>query len=295
MSAGSELIPSRHDEHGRRRKYLGTAFAIVAGLATAVGVIALIVLIVDVAIDGLPRVTLEFLNSFASRFPERAGVKAALAGSVWSLGLTTVISVPISIGAAIYLEEDAAGNWVTRVIQTNIANLAGVPSIVYGILGLALFVRALQLDRTILSGALTLSLVVMPVIIIGAQEAIRAVPSTIREAAFGLGATRWQVVRHQVLPMAMPGILTGTILALSRAVGETAPLIMVGAVGFIAFTPEGPMDQFTVLPLQIYSWISRPQEEFRELAAAGIIVLLLLLLTMNATAILVRNRYQSRG
>ena len=295
MSAGSELIPSRHDEHGRRRKYLGTAFAIVAGLATAVGVIALIVLIVDVAIDGLPRVTLEFLNSFASRFPERAGVKAALAGSVWILGLTTVISFPISIGAAIYLEEYAAGNWVTRVIQTNIANLAGVPSIVYGILGLALFVRALQLDRTILSGALTLSLVVMPVIIIGAQEAIRAVPSTIREAAFGLGATRWQVVRHQVLPMAMPGILTGTILALSRAVGETAPLIMVGAVGFIAFTPEGPMDQFTVLPLQIYSWISRPQEEFRELAAAGIIVLLLLLLTMNATAILVLNRYQSRG
>jgi len=295
MSADPTFVPSSHDNHDRRRRRLGALFAVVAALATALGVVALAVLLVDVALDGVPRLGLDFLSSFASRFPERAGVKAALAGSVWILGLTTVIAFPVSVGAAIYLEEYAEHNWMTRTIQTNIANLAGVPSIVYGILGLALFVRGLQLDRSILSGALTLSLVVMPVIIIGAQEAIRAVPSTIREAAFGLGATRWQVVRHQVLPMAMPGILTGTILALSRAVGETAPLIMVGAVGFIAFTPEGPMDQFTVLPLQIYNWISRPQEEFRELAAAGIIVLLLLLLTMNATAILVRNRYQSRG
>jgi phosphate transport system permease protein len=199
----------------------------------------------------------------------------------------------VSVAAALYLEEYAHKSWATRAIQTNIANLAGVPSIVYGILGLALFVRGLGFDRSILSGALTLSLLVMPVIIMASQEAIRAVPQTIREAAYGLGATRWQVVSHQVLPMAMPGILTGTILALSRAIGETAPLILVGAVGFVAFTPNGVMDEFTVLPLQIYSWISRPQDEFRELAAAGIIVLLLLLLSMNAAAIVLRNRAQA--
>jgi phosphate transport system permease protein len=270
-------------------------FAVLCAAATLVGVVALAVLLFDVIVDGAGRLSFEFLNSFASRFPERAGVKAALAGSVWILGLTVMIAFPLSVAAAIYLEEYAARNWVTKAIQINIANLAGVPSIVYGILGLALFVRALGLERSVISGALTLSLLIMPVIIIASQEAIRAVPSTIREAAYGLGATRWQVVRRQVLPMAMPGILTGTILALSRAVGETAPLIMVGAVGFVAFTPQSLTDSFTVLPLQIYNWVSRPQDEFRELAAAGIIVLLTLLLTMNAVAIVLRNRFQSRA
>jgi phosphate transport system permease protein len=260
--------------------------------ATLVGVAALAVLLVDILMDGLPRLDWAFLTSFASRFPERAGVKAALAGSVWILALTTVIAFPVSVSAAIYLEEYATRTWTTKAIQTNIANLAGVPSIVYGILGLAIFVRVMGFDRSVLSGALTLAVLIMPVIIMAAQEALRAVPSTIREAAYGLGATRWQVVSRQVLPMAMPGILTGTILALSRAVGETAPLIMVGAVGFLAFTPQGVMDQFTVLPLQIYSWISRPQDEFRQLAAAGIIVLLVLLLSMNAVAIVLRNRAQ---
>ena len=278
----------------RRRRVLGAAFAVLCGAATLVGVAALAVLLVDLALDGLPRLNGAFLTSFASRFPERAGVKAALAGSVWILGLTAVISFPISVAAAIYLEEYARKNWVTRLIQLNIANLAGVPSIVYGILGLAVFVRTLGLGRSVISGALTLSLLILPVIIIASQEAIRAVPSSIREAAYGLGATRWQVVSSQVLPMALPGILTGTILALSRAVGETAPLIMVGAVGFIAFTPKGVGDPFTVLPLQIYNWISRPQAEFHEIAAAGILVLLVLLLTMNAAAILLRNRYQAR-
>ena len=262
------------------------------GLSTLAGVAALAVLLADVLVDGLPRLDLAFLTSFASRFPERAGVRAALAGSVWLLGLTALIAFPISVAAAVYLEEYATKGWVTKAIQTNIANLAGVPSIVYGILGLALFVRALGLDRSVLSGALTLSLLIMPVIIMASQEAVRAVPQTIREAAYGLGATRWQVVRFQVLPMALPGIMTGTILALSRAVGETAPLIMVGAVGFLAFTPQGVMDSFTVLPLQIYNWVSRPQDEFRQLAAAGIMVLLGLLLTMNAVAIVVRNRYR---
>ncbi|GMV07896.1 MAG: phosphate transport system permease protein PstA [Gemmatimonadota bacterium] len=278
----------------RRRKLKGAAFAVIAGLATLVGVVSLAVLLVDLALDGLPRLNGAFLTSFASRFPERAGVKAALAGSIWILGLTAVISFPVSVAAAIYLEEYAPRNWVTRLIQLNIANLAGVPSIVYGILGLAVFVRALGFDRSILSGALTLSLLTLPVIIIASQEAIRAVPSSIREAAYGLGATRWQVVSTQVLPMALPGILTGTILALSRAVGETAPLIMVGAVGFIAFTPKGLGDPFTVLPLQIYNWISRPQAEFHEIAAAGILVLLALLLTMNAAAIFLRNKYRAR-
>ena len=278
----------------RRRRAMGVVFHSMCAAATLVGVVALAVLLADVALDGLGQLDWAFLTSFASRLPERAGIKAALAGSVWLLGLTAAIAFPVSVAAAIYLEEYAPKGWTTRAIQTNIANLAGVPSIVYGILGLTVFVRALGLERSIISGALTLSLLIMPVIIIAAQEAIRAVPNEIREAAYGLGATRWQVVSGQVLPMAMPGILTGTILALSRAVGETAPLIMVGAVGFIAFTPRGPMDSFTVLPLQIFDWVRRPQPEFHQLAAAAIVVLLMLLLTMNAAAIVLRNRYQAR-
>ncbi len=281
---------SRRD---RRRRWYGAAFAFLCGAAAMVGVVTLAVLLTDVVLDGAPRLSVDFLSSFASRFPERAGIKAALAGSVWILGLTALIAFPVSVAAAIYLEEYAPDNRWTRLIQLNVANLAGVPSIVYGMLGLALFVRALGLDRSIISGAMTLSILILPVIIIASREAIRAVPDSIRQAAYGLGATRWQVVRTQVLPMAMPGILTGTILALSRAVGETAPLIMVGAVGFIAFTPTSLSDPFTVLPLQIYNWISRPQAEFREIAAAGILVLLMLLMTMNAAAIFLRNRFQT--
>ena len=281
---------SRRD---RRRRLKGKVFAGLCGAATMVGGVTLVVLLTDIVLDGAPRLSVDFVTSFASRFPERAGIKAALAGSVWILGLTALVSFPISVAAAIYLEEYAPKNRWTRLIQLNVANLAGVPSIVYGMLGLAVFVRALGFDRSIISGALTLSILILPVIIIASREAIRAVPDSIRQAAYGLGATRWQVVRTQVLPMAMPGILTGTILALSRAVGETAPLIMVGAVGFIAFTPTGLGDPFTVLPLQIYNWISRPQAEFREIAAAGILVLLLLLMTMNAAAILLRNRFQT--
>jgi phosphate transport system permease protein len=295
MTGHDPTFGSTVSARSRRRRRLGATFAVLCGAATLVGVIALAVLLVDVLLDGLPRLNGDFLTAFASRVPERAGIKAALAGSVWILVLTALISFPMSVAAAIYLEEYAPRNWMTRAIQTNIANLAGIPSIVYGILGLALFVRAFGFDRSVLSGALTLSLLAMPVIIIASQEAIKAVPSTIREAAYGLGATRWQVVSTQVLPMALPGILTGTILALSRAVGETAPLIMVGAVGYLAFTPAGVLDRFTVLPLQIYNWVSRPQGEFRELAAAGIVVLLGLLLTMNALAIVLRNRYQTRN
>jgi phosphate transport system permease protein len=211
------------------------------------------------------------------------------------MGLVALISFPIGVAAAVWLEEYAGKGWLRTAIQTNISNLAGVPSIVYGILGLAIFVRwmfALTGGRSVISGALTISLLVLPILIIAGQEAIRAVPNSIREASYGLGATKWQTVRHHVLPNAMPGILTGTILALSRAIGETAPLIMIGALTFIAFVPEGPRDQFTVLSIQVYNWVSRPQDDFRGLAAAAIIVLLALLLSMNALAIWLRNRYR---
>ncbi len=295
MSDGlAEALKSGGGLRAKRRRLAGLVFAVVAGMATLVGVVVLVTLLVDVVLDGWAVLSVDFLTSYPSRFPERAGIWASIWGSVWILSLTALISFPLSVGAAIYLEEYAPRNRVTRIIQTNIANLAGVPSIVYGILGLALFVRGLQLERSVISGALTLSLLILPVMIMAAQEAIRSVPDSIRQAAYGLGATKWQVVRSQVLPMALPGILTGTILALSRAVGETAPLIMIGALTFIAFTPEGIMDPFTVLPIQIFNWVSRPQDEFRALAAGAIIVLLVMLLTMNAAAILLRNRYQKK-
>lgn len=280
--------PSPRD---RRRKRMGTLFLLVCLAATSVGVVTLMVLLVDVLMDGIAQLDPEFLGSYASRFADRAGIRAPLFGTFWVLLLTAIISFPLSVGAAVYLEEYAPKNWITRVIQVNIANLAGVPSIVYGILGLAVFVRGMGFGRSLLSGALTLSILILPVIIMASQEAIRAVPDSIRQAAYGLGATRWQVTRRQVLPMALPGILTGTILALSRAVGETAPLIMIGALSFIAFTPQGVMDQFTVLPLQIYNWISRPGDDFHAIAASAIIVLLVLLLAMNAVAIILRNRF----
>jgi phosphate transport system permease protein len=278
-----------------RRRRWGRAFELLCLGTTVVGVAFLAIMLVDILIDGAGWLTGTFFTESPSRIPSRAGIKPALAGTLWLMGLVALIAFPLGVAAAVYLEEYAARSWVQSVIQTNIANLAGVPSIVYGILGLAVFVRwmfALTGGRSVLSGALTISLLVLPVIIIAGQEAIRAVPGSIREASYGLGATRWQTVRHHVLPNALPGIMTGTILALSRAIGETAPLIMMGALTFIAFVPEGPRDAFTVLPIQIFNWASRPQDEFRNLAAAAIIVLLVLLLSMNALAIWLRNKYQ---
>lgn len=266
----------------------------VSALATVAVAVALVILLVDVLGDGLGHLNRTFFQNFASRFPERAGIRAALAGTLWILVLTTILAVPVAVGAAIYLEEYAPRGWLTRVVQANIATLAGVPSIVYGLLGLGLFVHAMGLGRSLISAALTLSVLIMPGIILSTQEAIRRVPRGLREAAYELGATRWQVVRHQVLPRAWPGIVTGSVLALSRAVGETAPLIMVGALSFVAFVPEGPGDPFTALPVQIFNWVSRPQGEFRQLAASAIVVLLGLLLTVNAAAILLRNRLQTR-
>jgi len=275
------------------RRSAGIGFAVLCVVATLLAIAALAVLLIDVTSQGIGRVSWDFINSFPSRKPEEAGIKAALWGTIWMMGLTAVFAVPLGLGAAIYLEEYAGRNWFTRVVQVNIANLAGVPSIVYGLLGLALFVRALELQRSVLAGALTMALLVLPIIIIAAQEALRAVPSSIREAAYALGATRSQMVFRQVVPGALPGMLTGIILALSRAIGETAPLIMIGALLFVPFTPAGPLDRFTALPIQIFNWASRPQKEFQENAAAGIIVLLAVLLTMNAVAIVLRNRFQS--
>ncbi|MBD3647068.1 MAG: phosphate ABC transporter permease PstA [Pseudomonadales bacterium] len=251
-------------------------------------------LIWRVSVDGLAWLDWQFLSNFPSRFPEKAGIKSALYGTLWLVSLTALFAIPAGVMAAIYLEEYAPPNRVTWFIEINIANLAGVPSIVYGILGLAMFVRFMGLERSLVSGALTMSLLILPVIIVASKEAIRAVPTSTRQAAFAVGATRWQVIRAHVLPEAIPGILTGVILALSRAIGETAPLIMIGALTYIAFVPEGPMDELTALPIQIFNWTARPQQEFHELAAAGIIVLLCVLLVMNGLAIYIRHRGSKR-
>ena len=259
------------------------------------GIVILGVLLFHVSREGIGWLDLQFLTEFPSRFPEQAGIKSALWGTVWLIALTAGFSIPVGVAAAIYLEEYSPKGRLSQLIEVNIANLAGVPSIVYGILGLVLFVRFLALGRSVLAGSLTMTLLILPVIIIAAREALRAVPGSIRQAAFALGATRWQAVRAQVLPVALPGILTGVILALSRAIGETAPLVMIGALTYVAFVPEGPMDAFTALPIQIFNWASRPQEDFHQLAAAGIIVLLATLLLMNATAVWIRQRAERKG
>jgi phosphate transport system permease protein len=273
-----------------KRKFLSKAFRIVCMSMTWICVLLLALLIYHVTVEGLPWLDWQFINSFPSRFPEKAGIKSALWGTIWLISFVAFFSVPLGVAAAIYLEEYAKPGRLSTLIEINIANLAGVPSIVYGILGLAIFVRGLELGRSVLAGSLTISLLVLPIIIISSREAIRAVPLSLRQAAFALGATPWETIRHHVLPLALPGILTGFILALSRAMGETAPLVMLGALTYVAFTPEGPMDAFTALPIQIFNWASRPQEEFHQLAAAGIVVLLVVLLLMNASAILIRHR-----
>lgn len=260
-----------------------------------IGLISLAALLFDTFQDGLPWLSLRFLTNFWSRHPEEAGIVAALAGSIWVIGLTAAFSFPLGVSAALYLEEYASKNWFTSFIRLNIANLAGVPSIVYGILGLGLFVEALALGRSLMAGALTMTLLILPTIIIASQEAIRSVPRAYREGAYALGATPWQVTRGVVLPQAFPGILTGTILALSRAIGEAAPLIVISGLVYVRFVPTGPLDSFTVMPLQIFNWVTLPQPEFRGLAAAGITVLLAVLLSMNSIAIYIRNRYQKRA
>jgi phosphate transport system permease protein len=263
-------------------------------LVLALALASLGALIVDVVRDGAGRLSWQFLTSLPSRFPAQAGIYTALVGSIWVISFTALLTVPVGIAAAIYLEEYGKAGWFSRIIEINIANLAGVPSIIYGLLGLGLFVRTFGFGRSVLAGAATLALLVLPIVILATREALRTVPPSIREASYALGATKWQTIQHQVLPGALPGILTGLILALSRAIGETAPLITIGALTYVPFAPDSIWSQFTVLPIQIFNWLSRPQAAFAENASAGIIVLLLMLVTMNAVAIVVRDRFQSR-
>ena len=275
----------------RARGYLFSALGIFSIL---VGLGVLVTLILDVLVRGLPWLDLQFLTSFDSRFPERAGIKAALYGTAFMMFFTILISLPLGVMSAIYLEEYGTDSKINRFIEMNISNLAGVPSIIYGLLGLQVFVRWFALERSVLAGSLTMALLVMPTIIVASREAIRAVPSSIRDASYALGATRWQTVWHHVLPNAFPGVLTGNILAASRSIGETAPLITIGALTFVLFTPNNPMDTFTVLPIVLFNWVSKPQAEFHDIAAAGILVLLLVLLTMNSVAIILRARLRKR-
>jgi phosphate transport system permease protein len=292
---------SRFNPALARRYRLDQLFALSTWAATVLGIVVLAVLLADVVIDALPRLTDlgAFLTSFPSRIPANAGIKSALVGSIWVMVLTALFTFPLGVGAGIYLEEFGKDTWYAKTVEVNIGNLAAVPSIIYGLLGLGIFVRFLEPitgGRSVLSGALILTLLILPIVIVATREALRAVPDSLRQGGFALGATRWQVVREHVLPLAFPGILTGTILALSRAIGETAPLITLGALTYIAFlpplSPEGLRAPFTVLPIQIFNWISRPQAGFQVNAAAGIVVLMVLLLLLNGTAIWLRNKFQ---
>jgi len=281
----------------RVAKDLAFRLALLSCLAVAIGLLAL--LLIDVALDGAGTLSWDFVNNFTSISADQAGIQAALWGTVWLMGVCAFFIVPVGVATAIYLEEYAdQKRWWNRLIELNIQNLAAVPSIVYGILGLAFLVRGpLHLGNVVLAGGLTLGLLVLPMVIIAGREALRAVPSSIREGSLALGATQWQTIWRQVLPAAVPGIATGVILALSRAIGETAPLIVVGAATVIAFNPEGLDSQFTAMPIQIFDWISRASNDinnYRPLAAAGILVLMVLLLAMNGVAIWLRNRYEQR-
>ncbi len=296
-----EQVDSYFDSNLAKRYWFDRVFVSTAFICTLVGLVILALLLFDVCKDGLPRLSIDFLTHYPSRRAGQAGILSPLVGTIWLLVITALVAIPIGVGAGIFLEEFAASSLLAKVIEVNIGNLAAVPSIIYGLLALHVFVRLMNPitgGRSVLSGGLTLALLVLPIIIVATREALRAVPEGIRQAGYAIGTTRWQVVRDQVLPIAFPGILTGTILALSRAIGETAPLITIGALTFIAFLPplvpltEGLRSPFTALPIQIYNWVSRPQEAFQIAAAAGIIVLMAVLITMNATAVYLRNWLQ---
>jgi phosphate transport system permease protein len=290
-----------------RRKTLDGIFAVVGLLSTFVGMITLTALIVDLAVGGFGRLTWQFFTSFPSRFPGQAGILSAWVGTTLVMLVTAVTAVPIGIAAGVYLEEYAPQNWLTALIEINIANLAGVPSIIYGLMALGLFVYQFHLGHSILTAGLTLALLILPVVIVATREAVRAVPGSMREAAYALGATKWQIVKDHVLPYSTGGILTGVIIALSRAIGETAPLITIGALTFIAFLPDPPIkaefpyisfewifSPFTVMPIQMFNWVSRPQREFHLNAAAAGLVLMVMTLAMNGLAIYIRYRFRKR-
>lgn len=276
------------------RRWRDRFFFMLFFMSVAIGILGLAALVIDVLTDGLGTLDFSFINSYPSRHAGESGIRAALFGTIWIGVGTATFAIPIGVATAIYLEEFAPDHWTARLVKLNIANLAGVPSIIYGILGLALFVQAMALDRSVLAGSLTMTLLVLPIVIIVSQEAIKAVPNEFRDAAFALGANRWQVVKSVVLPQAIPGIMSGIILALSRAVGEAAPMLMISSLVFLTFIPTSPEDRFTVLPVQIFNWVSLPQPGFQSVASAGIIVLLAVLLSMNSIAIWIRNKYQKR-
>jgi len=263
-------------------------------LATTFALVTLAILLYRIVTQGIDYLNIDFLTNFASRFADKAGVKAALLGSLWLMAVVAPVSIILGVGTAIYLEEYAKKNRINDFIRMNISNLAGVPSIVFGLLGLTIFVRMMGLGKSILAAGLTMSLLILPVIIVAAQEAIRAVPNEQREASYGMGATKWQTILRVVLPAAIPGILTGSILALSRAIGETAPLVVIGIPVILQFLPNSLLSQFTALPMQIYDWAKRPQEAFQYVASAGILVLMTVLLLMNSIAIFIRNKFQKR-
>lgn len=295
------------EKNTARRRRRDAMFAIVGLLATFVGMITLAALIVDLAVDGLGRLSYNFFTAFPSRFPERAGILSAWVGTTIVMLVTAVTAVPMGVAAGVYLEEYAPKNWLTAIIEINIANLAGVPSIIYGLMALGLFVYQLRLGQSVLTAGLTLALLILPIVIVATRESIRAIPNSIREAAYALGATKWRTIRDHVLPYSTGGILTGVIIALSRAIGETAPLITIGALTFIAFLPDSPitsefpfisfqwlMSPFTVMPIQMFNWVSRPQQEFHLNAAATGLVLMAMTLCMNAVAIYFRYRFRQR-
>lgn len=278
----------------QKNRLLDNAFKYWGIFCTIIGLVLLVVFIGDILIDGLSRIDWAFITDLPSRKAEKSGIYTALMGSIWILLLTTLISIPIGVAAGIYLEEYSKKNKLAGLLEINISNLAGVPSIIYGLLGLEVFVRIMNLGASVLAGSLTLSLLILPIIIVATREAIKAVPKSISDASFALGASKWQTIWNQILPASSGGILTGVILALSRAVGETAPLIVVGALAYVPFAPSTPMDEFSVLPIQIFNWISRPQHGFIENAAAAIIILLLITFIMNGIAVYFRNKWQNK-
>ncbi len=270
------------------------AFKYTGIFCTFLGLALLIIFIAQIFMDGLARIDWDFMTNLPSRKAEKAGILTAWTGTAWILGLTSIISIPMGVGAGIYLQEYGKKNRLASIIEVNIANLAGVPSIIYGLLGLEIFGRLMNLGGSLLAGSFTLAMLILPVIIVATREALKAVPNSLREASYGMGATKWQTTWHQVLPAASGGILTGIILSLSRAVGETAPLIVIGALAYVAFVPTSPMDEFTVLPIQIFNWVSRPQQGFLVNGAAAIIILLLITFIMNGIAIYLRNKWQKK-
>lgn len=278
----------------RINRLIDKGFQYVGIFATLFGLIMLAIFLFNILGDGLSRIDWDFLTNLPSRRASKAGILTAWVGTVWIMILTALIAIPLGVSAGIYLQEYGTKNKLATIIEVNISNLAGVPSIIYGLLGLEIFVRLMNMGSSLLAGACTLSLLILPVIIVATREAMKAVPNSLREASYGMGATKWQTTWYQILPAASGGIITGVILALSRAVGETAPLIVIGALAYVPFVPQTPLDEFTVLPMQIFNWVSRPQKDFLENGAAAIIILLLITFCMNGIAIYFRNKWQKK-